>query len=74
MEFFNLTSVEWEALRLSLWVSGWAVAGSLPLGILAAWGLARLDFPGKTLLDGLIHLPLVASEFLARRFAGRMQG
>jgi molybdate transport system permease protein len=56
---FHLTDVEVEALRLSLWVSGWAVAVSLPLGILAAWVLARLRFPGKNLLDGLIHLPLV---------------
>ena len=39
-----------EALRLSLWVSGWAVAGSLPVGILAAWVLARLKFPGKILV------------------------
>ncbi|GAB6906175.1 molybdate transporter subunit; membrane component of ABC superfamily [Desulfosarcina cetonica] len=59
MHFLNLTDVELEALRLSLWVSGWAVAASLPLGILAAWVLARLRFPGKNLLDGLIHLPLV---------------
>jgi molybdate transport system permease protein len=59
MNFFILTPLEWEVLRLSLWVSVWAVAGSLPFGILAAWGLARLHFPGKTLLDGLIHLPLV---------------
>lgn len=29
------------------------------MGILAAWVLARRNFPGKTLLDGLIHLPLV---------------
>lgn len=59
MEVFGLTPVEAEALRLSMKVSCWAVAGSLPLGILAAWVLARLRFPGKTLLDGLIHLPLV---------------
>ena len=59
MNIFHLTDVEIEALRLSLWVSGWAVAASLPLGILAAWILARLRFPGKNLLDGLIHLPLV---------------
>jgi molybdate transport system permease protein len=56
---FSLTPVEIEALRLSLWVSLWAVAGSLPLGILTAWILARLHFPGKSLLDGLVHLPLV---------------
>ena len=59
MELFNLSQLEWEALRLSLWVAGWAVAGSLPIGILVAWGLARLHFPGKIIIDGLIHLPLV---------------
>jgi molybdate transport system permease protein len=59
IELFALTPFEAEALRLSLWVSLWAVAASLPVGILAAWVLARKNFPGKTLLDGLIHLPLV---------------
>ena len=59
MNFFHLTGVELEALKLSLWVSGWAVAVSLPVGILAAWILARLKFPGKNILDGLMHLPLV---------------
>lgn len=56
---FSLTPLESEALRLSLWVSGWAVLGSLPLGVFCAWMLARLRFPGKSLVDGLIHLPLV---------------
>ncbi len=46
-------------MRLSLWVSGWAVFISLPLGIITAWVLARLRFPGKNLLDGVVHLPLV---------------
>ena len=59
MELLKLTSLELEALRLSLWVSGWAVVVSLPVGIAAAWVLARLNFPGKSLLDGLVHLPLV---------------
>jgi len=59
MNLFNLTSIELEALRLSLWVSGWALAGILPFGILIAWVLARKNFPGKSILDGLIHLPLV---------------
>ena len=40
-------------------MSIWAVAISLPFGILAAWCLARLSFPGKTLVDVIIHLPLV---------------
>ena len=59
MEAFSLTALELEALRLSLWVSGWAVVGSLPVGIAVAWVLARLKFPGKVLLDGLVYLPLV---------------
>lgn len=59
MDFFHLTGVELEALKLSLRVSGWAVTASLPVGILAAWILARLRFPGKNVLDGLMHLPLV---------------
>jgi molybdate transport system permease protein len=59
MEAFLLTPLEADALRLSLWVSGWAVAGSLPIGILVAWVLARRNFVGKTFVDGLIHLPMV---------------
>jgi molybdate transport system permease protein len=59
MHFWHLTDVEIEALRLSLWVSGWAVTVSLPIGILVAWVLTRMHFPGKSLLDGLVHLPLV---------------
>ena len=59
MHFLTLTPVELEAIKLSLWVSCWAVAASLPLGILTAWMLARLRFPGKALVDSLIHLPLV---------------
>lgn len=59
MEALSLTALEVEALRLSLWVSGWAVVGSLPVGIGVAWVLARLRFPGKVLLDGLVYLPLV---------------
>ncbi|AOY57163.1 molybdate ABC transporter permease [Desulfococcus multivorans] len=59
MDLLHLTPVELEALELSLWVSGWAVAVSLPAGILTAWVLARRRFPGRNLLDGLVHLPLV---------------
>ena len=54
-----LTAAELDALRLSLQVALVAVAASLPLAILAAWLLARLDFPGKSLFDALVHLPLV---------------
>jgi molybdate transport system permease protein len=56
---FVLTPLETEALRLSLWVSLWAVTVSLPFGIFFAWLLARRQFFGKSLVDGLVHLPLV---------------
>ncbi len=59
MAFLHLTPAELAALRLSLWVSSWAVAVSLPAGILTAWVLARTHFRGKNLLVGLVHLPLV---------------
>ena len=55
----NISPAEWMAIKLSLKVSGWAVLGSLPLGIFMAWILARWRFPGKGVLDGIIHLPLV---------------
>jgi molybdate transport system permease protein len=42
-----------------LWVSVWAVIGSVVPGVLLAWVLARKRFPGKFLLDGFVHLPLV---------------
>jgi molybdate transport system permease protein len=54
-----LTAVEIEALWLSLQVALTAVSFSLPLAILAAWLLARQSFPGKTLFDAVVHLPLV---------------
>jgi molybdate transport system permease protein len=50
---------ELQAIRLSLKVAFWATLGSLPLGLLVAYALARWRFPGKLLLDGLVHLPLV---------------
>jgi molybdate transport system permease protein len=50
---------ELDALALSLRVALVAVAFSLPPAIAVAWVLARRDFPGKALFDGLVHLPLV---------------
>jgi molybdate transport system permease protein len=54
-----LTEAELQALWLSLKVSSRAVAFSLPFAIACAWVLARRRFFGKTLFDGLVHLPLV---------------
>jgi molybdate transport system permease protein len=55
----QLTDAEWEAIRLSLQVAIVGVAGSLPFGIAIAWLLARRNFPGKSLVDGIVHIPLV---------------
>jgi molybdate transport system permease protein len=54
-----LTPPESEALLLSLRISCVAVFAALPLAFAAALLLARTRFPGKTLIDGLIHVPLV---------------
>ncbi|MFP4304407.1 MAG: molybdate ABC transporter permease subunit [Rhodosalinus sp.] len=50
---------EWQAVALSLRVSFWATLVSLPLGILTAHALARWSFPGRQILNGLVHLPLI---------------
>ncbi|MEA2933380.1 MAG: molybdate transport system permease protein [Variibacter sp.] len=55
----ELTPEEWTAVRLSLRIAFWATVVALPFGIAVAWLLARKDFWGKSLLDGLVHLPLV---------------
>ena len=49
----------WEAVALSLRVSLVAVALSLPLGIFTAYALARWNFAGKQIVNGLVHLPLI---------------
>lgn len=54
-----LGPAEIEALRLSLRVSFWATLATLPFGILVAYALARWRFPGRQVLNGLVHLPLV---------------
>ncbi|MBX3596088.1 MAG: molybdate ABC transporter permease subunit [Rhizobiaceae bacterium] len=55
----HLTPEEWSALQLSLKVAFWAMVGSLPFGLAVAMVLARKDFWGKSLLNGIVHLPLV---------------
>ncbi|TGP49272.1 molybdate ABC transporter permease subunit [bacterium M00.F.Ca.ET.230.01.1.1] len=55
----DLTPDEWNAVRLSIKVATVAMIASLPPGILIALLLARGRFWGKTLLNGLVHLPLI---------------
>lgn len=57
MHFFS--PPEWQAIALSLKVSLWATMASLPLGIAVAMLLARSRFPGRQLLNGIVHLPLI---------------
>jgi len=56
---FSLSPEEWTAVGVSLKVAVVATAVSLPIGIFTALALARWRFFGKTLLDGIVHLPLV---------------
>jgi molybdate transport system permease protein len=55
----DLTPEEWTAIRLSLRIALVATACSLPFGVAIAWLMARKNFWGKGLVDGIIHLPLV---------------
>ena len=54
-----LGPAEWQAIALSLKVAFWATLVSLPFGIAVAHLLARRAFPGKALVNGLVHLPLI---------------
>lgn len=54
-----LSAEEWGIVALSLKVGGVAVLATLPIAFGLAWVLARYRFPGRVLLDGLVHLPLV---------------
>lgn len=59
MSWLELSPQEWDAVRLSVKVSFWAMLASLPFGVAVAYALARTSFPGKALVNGLVHLPLV---------------
>ncbi len=54
-----LSPAEWAAVLLSLEIAAKSVAFSLPIAVAVAWLLARYDFPGKAIVDGIVHLPLV---------------
>jgi molybdate transport system permease protein len=56
---WSLSPAETTALLLSLKVAFWSVAASLPFAVALAWVLSRLSFPGKSLFDAVVHLPLV---------------
>ncbi len=59
MDFFSLSPDEWNAVGLSVKVAAVAMVASLPVAIAVALLLARREFWGKSLLNGVVHLPLV---------------
>jgi molybdate transport system permease protein len=59
MTWFTLSPDEWNAVRLSVKVAIVAMFASLPFAVALAMLLARREFWGKSLLNGIIHLPLV---------------
>ena len=59
MSNLPLTAEDWEAVRLTLIVAARAVGGGLPLAVLMAWVLTRYRFPGRPIVNALVHLPLV---------------
>ena len=75
MDFLRLTPEELAAIKLSLLVGGVAVAASFPFGIFFGWLLARKNFPGKSLLDAILHMPMVmppvVTGYLLLIFFGR---
>lgn len=56
---FQFSSDELTAISLSLKVSVLATVASLPFGIAVALCLARREFWGKSIVNGLVHLPLI---------------
>lgn len=59
MSWMQLSPEEWTAVHLSLKVATWAMIVSLPIGIFVALLLARGNFWGKSILNGIVHLPLI---------------
>jgi molybdate transport system permease protein len=57
--FLGLTCEDWAALGFSAGVSAIAVLLSLPFGLALGWILARRSFPGKTIVETSLNLPLV---------------
>jgi len=58
-DLFNLSPEEWTAVRLSIRVATVAMLASLPVGVAVAYLLARARFPGKSIVNGIVLLPLI---------------
>jgi molybdate transport system permease protein len=56
---FDISPAEWTAIQLSLRIAAVATLVTVPFGIAVGYLLARTNFWGKMLVDGIVHLPLV---------------
>ncbi|PRD42710.1 molybdate ABC transporter permease subunit [Phyllobacterium phragmitis] len=56
---FGLTEADWGIILLSLRIAFVAILFALPLAFAVAWVLARYSFPGKSLLQAMVTMPLV---------------
>jgi molybdate transport system permease protein len=54
-----MSAEEWQIVWFTAWVSALSTILILPFGVGMAWLLARLDWPGKSLLETFVSLPLV---------------
>lgn len=58
-ELFEYTTSEWSAIQLSLIVAVLCAVITLPIAVGIGWFLARKKFYGKSIIEGILHLPLV---------------
>ena len=54
-----MSAEEWQIVWFTAWVSALSTVIILPFGLGVAWLLARYDWPGKTIVETFISLPLV---------------
>ena len=54
-----MTAADWQIVGFTVWVAALSTLMILPFGLALAWGLARRNWPGKSLVETLVTLPLV---------------
>jgi len=54
-----MTAEEWQIVWFTAWVSALSTVTILPFGLALAWALARRDWPGKSIVETFVTLPLV---------------
>jgi molybdate transport system permease protein len=73
-----MTAADWQIVGFTAWVSALSTLVILPIGLGLAWLLARRDWPGKTIVETVVTLPLVmppvATGLILLRLFGRRGG